>query len=384
MRPAHSAAAIILLAALPAAACSDTAGPVTESVGAVVITAPYTELQIGATVQLVATVLDPSGVATLARRVSWSSSHPDIAAVEQVGRVAGIAAGTATIRATAGSVSDSVLIRVVPGPCTAARVTGSIAAGETREHALTANACLLFERHADGWRFEPTEAVRVQIDHMSHAFDALLLVTDLQLNVIAFDDDGGESLNSRLIREFAPGSYLIWATTYEPGETGVYQLVLTTLAPYACADAVGSIALGQSVAGVLDASSCLLDDAHFADPWRFALDRAAVVRIDLTSAEFDTYLIIADASGRWIAEDDDGGAGLNSRLVLSLAAGEYTIWVTTFAPGRTGAYQLAVRPAAAADAAASPTRAAAADAAASPTRTAAAKAFRPAEAKAQR
>jgi hypothetical protein len=66
------------------------------------------------------------------------------------------------------------------------------------------------------------------------------------------------------------------------------------------------------------------------------------VRIDLTSEEFDAYLLVTDDAGNVVAEDDDGGDGFNSRIVATLPAGTYTVWANTFGPGETGPYQLSV------------------------------------------
>lgn len=65
--------------------------------------------------------------------------------------------------------------------------------------------------------------------------------------------------------------------------------------------------------------------------------------IDLMSSSFDTYLILADAQGKVLAEDDDGGEGLNSRIRFTApASGKYSVIVTTFNKGDMGPFTVSV------------------------------------------
>jgi hypothetical protein len=67
-------------------------------------------------------------------------------------------------------------------------------------------------------------------------------------------------------------------------------------------------------------------------------------QIDLMSSQFDCYLRLEDAQGNRIAENDDGGDGLNSRLYHSVKVpAKFRLIATTFRPGATGAYTLTVQ-----------------------------------------
>ena len=109
-----------------------------------------------------------------------------------------------------------------------------------------------------------------------------------------------------------------------------------------CDEPVGSVGLGTTVQGTLSALSCMNFGSYFADPWTFTLAEAGSLVIDLQSPDFDTYLLLQDATGQYVAEDDDGGTNLNSRIAGSFQAGTYTIWVTSFSAGETGSYTLSV------------------------------------------
>jgi len=104
---------------------------------------------------------------------------------------------------------------------------------------------------------------------------------------------------------------------------------------------VGVIAVGDTVSGTLTTSSCQVG-SKYEDRWTLSLAASTPVRIDLTSSAFDAYLILTDAIGNVIEENDDGGGNLNSRIVRTLAAGTYRIRTTTYDPGATGAYRLSV------------------------------------------
>lgn len=64
--------------------------------------------------------------------------------------------------------------------------------------------------------------------------------------------------------------------------------------------------------------------------------------LDLMSKDFDTYLLLQDANGVLIAQDDDSGGNLNSRIRFTpLASGRYRIVASTF-NGRMGPYSLRI------------------------------------------
>lgn len=83
---------------------------------------------------------------------------------------------------------------------------------------------------------------------------------------------------------------------------------------------------------------------RYARYYTFSLTATASVRIDLTSTA-DPYLYLLSGNGTngaVLAQDDNGGGGLNARLTLNLAPGTYTVEATTSGIGRTGPFTLAV------------------------------------------
>ena len=86
-------------------------GAPTTKIKSVAVTPSSGTIQAGGTIQLTATS-KPSSTATFA----WSSSNQSVATVTQSGLVTGVAAGTATISATAGGKTGNSIITVTAAP----------------------------------------------------------------------------------------------------------------------------------------------------------------------------------------------------------------------------------------------------------------------------
>ena len=82
-----------------------------------------------------------------------------------------------------------------------------------------------------------------------------------------------------------------------------------------------------------DSSFHLDSDAH---EYKFEVDGAGRVRIDLKSTEADSFLYLLDADGNRIADNDDGGGNLDARVERDLVAGDYQIEATTVGGRRQG------------------------------------------------
>lgn len=110
-------------------------------------------------------------------------------------------------------------------PCAETSAQTTIVAGQTVNAALGATDCLLADgSHADLYRFSLTSARAVQIDMTSSAVDAYLGILDAGGDLLVDDDDGGGGTDARIVATLLAGDYVIVATSYDPGETGGYQL----------------------------------------------------------------------------------------------------------------------------------------------------------------
>jgi len=95
----------------------------------------------------------------------------------------------------------------------------------------------------------------------------------------------------------------------------------------------------QTVTGRLDQNSNQLDDGSYYATQTFEGTAGEVLTIELTSEDFDTYLILVGPDETTLAEDDDGSGGTNSQIVITLPTpGTYTLITKTFEAGQMGQY----------------------------------------------
>ena len=110
-------------------------------------------------------------------------------------------------------------------PCGANR---TVTVGSTATDTLTTAACRL----ADGsylkrFKFSVTASTPVRIDLTSTQFDPYLFVQqEGSATKLAEDDDSGPGLNAEVLQVFAPGNYVITATSATASETGIFELAL--------------------------------------------------------------------------------------------------------------------------------------------------------------
>lgn len=87
-------------------------GPTSAAVATVTVSPSSSSIVLGQTVQLAATDADTKGNVVSGQTNVWASSNAGVATVSSAGLVTAVAAGTATITATDGSVSGSATVTV--------------------------------------------------------------------------------------------------------------------------------------------------------------------------------------------------------------------------------------------------------------------------------
>ena len=108
-------------------------------VASVVVTLNASSLQTGQTTQAAAVVRDGQGNAIAGASVTWSSSNPAVATVNQTGLITAVGAGSVSIRAVSGGVLGAAGLTVAaPAPAPAASVTvtlspTSVSAGQVSQ-----------------------------------------------------------------------------------------------------------------------------------------------------------------------------------------------------------------------------------------------------------
>ncbi|NOX91141.1 MAG: hypothetical protein GXP18_01425 [Gammaproteobacteria bacterium] len=207
-------------------------------------------------------------------------------------------------------------------------------------------------RYAKYYTFTLSNSQEVTIDLQSSTDTYLYLLngSDENGSVVASDDDGGNGLNSRIVRILSAGTYTIEATTYGSGATGSFTVSVAgnnaPPPPPPLEDCANLINLNQFVSGNWETGCASTRRAgSYAKYYTFTLSSSQVVIIDLQSS-IDTYLYLlngAGENGSVVASDDDGGSGFNSRIVRTLSAGTYTVEATTYSSGMTGSFSVSIQ-----------------------------------------
>jgi hypothetical protein len=119
---------LLFAAAVLAAACAESPSAPDRPVTAVTLTPATSALILGQTLQLSAAITGGIGRPT----VKWESSAPQVASVSDSGKVVALAQGSATISATAGSVTATRVLTIAYGAvdrvlaCDRAQVSGCV------------------------------------------------------------------------------------------------------------------------------------------------------------------------------------------------------------------------------------------------------------------
>ncbi len=172
-------------------------------------------------------------------------------------------------------------------------------------------------------------AATVILDMRSSDFDAFLELHGDGVSVS--DDDGGGGTDARLYQHLAPGRYTITARSYSQGGSGLFELE-TSLGDAAAQPNGGELELGESI------SAWLAPGVH--DTYTFRVAQAGRYRIDMMSGEMDAYLELV-GTGTSLT-DDDGGEGLDARILAHLEPGDYRAIARTYGNSEGGNYRLSV------------------------------------------
>jgi hypothetical protein len=196
---------------------------------------------------------------------------------------------------------------------------------------------------ADRWTLDVPDDLGLDIDLQSVSGPPLRLRLESPSGALVA---GGDSDAIRAPLE--GGSYVLVVTSADPLAVGDYRL---TLGEYDRCDApVGMLTTGSVVLESLERLDCPLSNGTSADLWEVEVPTDTPYRLDLESSAFDASLVLTDASAvdplasEALDADDDSGLGTNALLAGVLEPGRYRVWVSSFASGESGAYQLSLQP----------------------------------------
>ncbi len=234
--------------------------------------------------------------------------------------------------ATADEGSYTLTIREVPNiddhgdeldPVTATRAALGVAI----------EGALHYGDDVDVFVFEAEEGAYYQVDvTLGTLGDSLLALYDAGGWQLAFNDDHGDSLASRIFwRAAGAGDYYVAVGGYASGS---YTLTITEVPNVDDhADDVDSRTATRATVGV--AVEGVLHYEDDVDAFVFEAEEGAVYRVDVTLGTLgDSLLTLYDADGWELAFNDDDGDSLASRILWQApAAGDYYIAVEGYGLG---------------------------------------------------
>lgn len=176
------------------------------------------------------------------------------------------------------------------------------------------------------------------LDKTDGDVDPFLIVKDAGGKIVGFNDDSGGTLNSNL--------------AFYPTKAGIYTVYAAALS----GSGKAALKITEAESNFIDAKKVyavakkelILDGALSPDARKIdvqvKMQAGKTYRIDLKSKAFDAYLYLYDAGGTELANDDDGGDGLNSRITHKAAAdGTYRITASSLGMRGVGAFTLEIR-----------------------------------------
>ncbi|WP_083001539.1 hypothetical protein [Halomonas sp. GT] len=182
------------------------------------------------------------------------------------------------------------------------------------------------------YQLEIEEAGMYQIDMRSNDIDAYLVLEGPN-GYFREDDDSAGNLDASIADFLAPGNYQLTARTAYGSDSGLFTL---SVEPRELPDDVELRNEGELTPNET------LNGWYSGEPltYELTLEESSLVRLNMRSSDFDTYLEIYGENDSY--SDDDGGNGTNSRIEQALLPGTYTVIARGFAVSGSGMFELQV------------------------------------------
>jgi len=217
----------------------------------------------------------------------------------------------------------------------------------------------LNDSYLEAWALDGKAGEKVSIDLISDDFDSYLYVVGPGLSELLRDDDSGGACHARLDFTFLEsGTYHVVASSSGSRQAGTYLLrVARDPAPRASIScggidgmtltnlsAHGQLRVDEPVFGVLTGSEASIENDRPVQTWNLRGEAGDRLTISLASDDYDSYLYFFGPGMAETMVNDDGGAGLNSEITVTLTeSGNYTVGAAALSSGSTGSYTLTVR-----------------------------------------
>ncbi len=164
----------------------------------------------------------------------------------------------------------------------------------------------------------------VQITVPTSTFTPLLLLLDLNGNPIVEDSQSG-GVNIPFIKQsLRAGDY--WVLVFnEDSFEGDYSLQYNFTAGPAQPCSVQNLSTDQAATGTLSGDVSCRKSELLSDTYRLVLDSSATLDLQLSSADFSTFIELRDARDNLLTYGDQTAAGSSAHLNATLPAGTYTV-----------------------------------------------------------
>jgi hypothetical protein len=184
-------------------------------------------------------------------------------------------------------------------------------------------------QYIDTYTFQAAAFQMVRIA-MTGDFDTYLIVKSPSGMVSENDDAAGGSLLDLITTE--GGTWTITATSYNSGETGDYEIIVTA----------GRVGQAEVTEGRLDRSDQQAIKGEYFDEHTVNLGPGSEYYIELSSLGFDGYLSVISPSGQATRNDDFGSTELARVGPITGQSGEWKVYVTSVSGDEVGAYDLRI------------------------------------------
>jgi hypothetical protein len=157
--------------------------------------------------------------------------------------------------------------------------------------------------------------------------DGFLTLLDSNGNTLRTDDNSYAYADPMIVQYLPAGTYRLAARAAGSSVSGYYEVDLrSSLGPRPPFCGVkGTLAVGGGASGTIGYTGCQYPDATFADVYQVQLTASTTIDLKLSSSDFDAYLVLLDAQGNLVDQDDDSGGGTDARITRLLGAGTYYV-----------------------------------------------------------
>jgi hypothetical protein len=193
----------------------------------------------------------------------------------------------------------------------------------------------------DTYDFYGNAGDQVVIDLTSSEFDPFLILLSPSGNDTQNDDYEGSASQSRIEHSLdESGEWTVVVTTYKAGETGSYEVKISSSGFGATSAAQTG---GRTERGSLASGDAELTSGEYYDTYYVSGRAGEYIVIDLRSSQFDPYLILRAPSDEQFENDDHEGDATRSQVAMELPEdGQYQVIVTSYKPGEAGSYTVSI------------------------------------------